>query len=67
MGSVAEDLRVRTGNRLKIQIDKAIKDFEVMLDNHLMTVYILDNEGSLYRGEFDFRDTRSINISDKKV
>lgn len=67
MGSVADDLRVRTGNRLKIQIDKIIKDFEIVLENHLMLVYILDTEGGLYRGEFDYRDTRAINISDKKV
>jgi hypothetical protein len=67
MGSVADDLRVRTGNRLKIQIDKIIKDFEIVLENNFMMVYILDADGGLYRGEFDYRETRSINISDKKV
>jgi len=31
LGNVADDLRIRTGSRLKIQIDKTIRDFEVQL------------------------------------
>lgn len=68
MGSLtAEDLRVRTSHRLKIQIDKVIRDFEMSLENHCMTVYVLDNEGALYKGDFDFKDTKTISIADKRV
>ena len=49
MGGVSEDLRVRTGNRLKITIDKPIRDFELQLDNHNVSVHVIDTEGSFYR------------------
>jgi hypothetical protein len=49
LGNVAEDLRIRTGSRLKIQIDKPIRDFEVQLEGHNIVCLILDTEGSIYR------------------
>lgn len=67
MGSVTEDLRVRTSHRLKIQIDKVIRDFEMTLENQCMTAYVLDTDGGLYKGDFDFRETKAISIADKKV
>ncbi len=38
-----------------------------MLENHSMTVYVLDVDGDIYSGEFDFRDSRAINIADHRV
>jgi hypothetical protein len=67
LGNVAEDHRIRTGSRLKIQVDKPIKDFEVQLEGHNINTYVLDTEGSLYKAEFDFREARSVNITDKRV
>jgi hypothetical protein len=67
IGSITEDFKVRTGSKLKIQIDKTIKDFEVSVENHILYIYILDQDGALYKADFDHRDTCTFNIQDKKI
>jgi hypothetical protein len=39
----------------------------VQLEGHNINTYVLDTEGSLYKAEFDFREARSVNITDKRV
>jgi hypothetical protein len=58
---------VKTTNRFRVHIDKPIRDFEINSESGALFVYIIDNEGSLYRAEFDYRGAKTLNVSDKKV
>lgn len=67
LGHVNDEGRVKTTNRFRVHIDKPIRDFEINSEAGALFVYIIDNEGTLYRAEFDYRGAKTVNISEKKI
>ena len=67
LGHVNDEGRVKTTNRFRVHIDKIIRDFEINSEGGALFVYIVDQDGALYRAEFDYRGVKTINITDKKL
>jgi len=60
-------MKVKTASRFKIHINKPIRDFEINVEGGLLYAYIIDNEGVIYRSDFDYREPKTVNVSDKRM
>lgn len=67
IGNINEEMKVKTASRFKIHINKPIRDFQINVEGGLLYAYIIDNQGVIYRSDFDYREPKTLNVSDKRM
>ena len=49
IGSILDELKVRTMTRFKLGSDRTIRDFEILIENSVFVVYMIDNNSNFYK------------------